>query len=70
MTIGMYRGQPFTPAAEALAMKIGKVAAKAKGTPEDKFVALVACLKALGVPVEMQMSQDFPPSAPGKEGEE
>ena len=50
MSSGTYRGKAFTPEADALALSVGKLVAKARATHADKFVALIAVIKALGVP--------------------
>lgn len=48
-----YKGEAFTPEADALALKIGGVVAKARGTHKDKFLALLAVIQALGVTTDM-----------------
>src|SRR5688572_11859493 len=48
-----YQGHPFTPEADALALQIGVMVAKAPGTHKDKFLALLAVVQALGVTTEM-----------------
>lgn len=39
----------MTPTAEKLATRVCRMLAKARGTHDDKFMALVASIKALGV---------------------
>lgn len=39
----------WTPTAEALAVRVAKLVAKARGTHGEKFLALCAALQALGV---------------------
>lgn len=56
-----HKGKPLSPEADALALRVAKMVAKARGTHTDKFTALVAVMAALGVADEMY-ADDCKPS--------